>query len=398
MKTKFSRILIALLILTLCLVVLVACNTDEQSLDGMYIVTFDFNGGILDNSKARVPEISHAYKPNSLLIDISTYPGYKFTKDGFVFVGWFTKNGIEDDDWGTQWNVKSDRVTKDITLYAKWEKAIVYRFVIYLDVKDKNGDPIELGSYKVAEGEKFDDKFNYGKNISSYDRTFLDFYSDETLETKWDFNTPHPGGEKSFDVPVYVKSMKGVWTFVSTYEQLIANRGKNIWLTANIDCQGKELYLGDYNNTLYGGGFEGDDSVPEGGYSISNFTVKREGTNSVIKYAIFGTLGEKAKIENVQFKDMHISIVTTRTMNELQVAALAISAKDGCQIINVSVSGSYEADLSVISDSTLKTPEQKEAVLAQIQQALANITNALFTQNASIELNTFEAKIEQKQD
>lgn len=41
---------------------------------------------------------------------------------GYEFDGWWTKNGAEG-DWGRQWNFKEDKVTSDVTLYAKWNEA-----------------------------------------------------------------------------------------------------------------------------------------------------------------------------------------------------------------------------------------------------------------------------------
>lgn len=41
---------------------------------------------------------------------------------GYEFDGWWTKNGAEG-DWGRQWNFKEDKVTSDVTLYAKWNRA-----------------------------------------------------------------------------------------------------------------------------------------------------------------------------------------------------------------------------------------------------------------------------------
>ena len=41
---------------------------------------------------------------------------------GCEFDGWWTENGAEG-DWGRQWNFKEDKVTSDVTLYAKWNEA-----------------------------------------------------------------------------------------------------------------------------------------------------------------------------------------------------------------------------------------------------------------------------------
>ncbi|MCH5157398.1 MAG: InlB B-repeat-containing protein [Clostridiales bacterium] len=392
MKTKFSRILFVALILTLVLTVFAACNTGEQSLDGLVIVTFNFNGGNLDNSATIVYElIQHAYKPNSYLIDISHYRNYKLTKSGYVFDGWYTKNGIENDDWGTPWNFQTDRVTQDITLYAKWESEIVFSYTVYLDQVDSEGNLIKLGQYKVKKDDVFNDSRNYGTSLDKYERTFLDYYSDPELETKWDFTTKHPGGEQSLDIPVYVKSMAGVWTFVSTYEELVAAKSKNIWLTANIDCGGKELHLGDYNSTLYGGGFEEDGFAENEGFTISNFTVTNShNTTNRPQFAIFGELGAKAKIQNVHFADVHFEIQSWANSTEIRVAALAIQADAKCQITNVTVTGDY-----VIKWASNASDSLKQRTL----ETLANINSQPFYQaNSEVDSTSFEANIQPKQD
>ena len=393
MKRKFSSILVAALILTVLLSVFAACSTDEQSLDGMYKVKFDFNGGALRTSVTLIQdEVYQACKPNSRIIDISKYTGNKFTKDGYVFAGWFTKNGDTDGDWGKEWNFASDRVTQDVTLYAKWESEIVFSYTIYL-VGDDGAQTI-LGTYKVREGDVFDDKYGYGTNLVVHNRTFLGYYHDEKLTEEWGENDTftHPGGEESLDIPVYVKSMQGVWTFVSNYEELIAATGKNIWLTKSIDCGGQELSFGDYNNTLYGGGGSGleQETLADGEwYTISNFVVPNSGNARYPEYAIFGDLGESAKIEKVNFKDVIFVIKAASDTTRLNVASLAISAADGCKIINVTVTGSYQADLSALGNST----DRQKEILAQVKQAIEDIENALFTPNENIDLSTFTAVI-----
>ena len=392
MRTKFSRILCAVLMLTLMLAVFAACDTGEQSLDGLVIVTFNFNGGNLDNSSTKVYEkIQQAYKPNSYVIDISSFRNYKFAKPGYVFDGWYTKNGIENDDWGTQWNFKKDRVTQDINLYAKWESEIVFSYTLYLDQADEDGNPIKLGRYTVNKDDVLKDSRNYGTNLDKYERTFLGYYSDAALEHEWDFTFKHPGGEASVDVPVYVKSMEGVWTFVSNYDELVAAIGDNIWLTANIDCGGAELHLGDYNGTLYGGGFEEDGLAENDGFTISNFTVKNSHrTTNTPKFAIFGELGEKAKIQNVHFADVHFEIQSWANTTEIRIGALAIEADDKCVITNVTVTGDY-----VITWASNASESLKQRTL----ETIANVNSQPFYKaNETVKPNNFEANIQPKQD
>lgn len=394
MRTKFSRILIVALIVTVALCVLVACGSNEQSLDGLVIVTFDFNGGNLDNSATIVYDlIKHACKPNSLLINIATYQNYKLSKAGYVFEGWYTKNGTESGDWGKAWNFKTDRVTEDMTLYAKWETAIVFSYTLFLDVNDAQGNPIQLGQYKVKAGDVFKDSRNYGTRLDSYNRTFLGYYSDAERTKEWNFESiTHPGGEDSVDVPVYVKSMEGIWALVSTYDELKAATGKNIWLTQNIDCGGKELFFGDYSNTLQGNGFK-----------ISNFKVTNNHSNGLRpQFAIFGELGANAKIQNVTFDQVYFEIISEFNTYEIRTAALALSAEvkeskneDGeveyktCVIDNVTVNGTYSVNLTEFDEEY--TTEQK------LLEAIANITEPFYEPNDKVDTSTLTINIT-KQD
>ena len=385
MKTKFSRILVAVLILTLMLSVLAACGTDEVSLDGMCIVTFNFNGGGLRIIGRVDGEIYHAYEPGSLLIDISKYPGYELTKNGYVFVGWNTAK----DGSGDEWDFDNDRVKGNMTLYAQWEKEIVYRYVIYL-VGDE-GKLTEIDSYRVKEGDPFDGK--HGKNLSSHNRTFLGYYSDPDLQEghEWDENFKHPGGGENYDVPVYVKSTEGVWTFVSTYEELVKATG-NIYLLNDIDCEGRELYFGDFNKTLYGGGGRGfeNQQLAEGErYTISNFTVPNKGTSRRPYYTIFNKLGNEARIEKVNFTGAKFEITVASSTTDLIVSALAQSVDkpvvkkepDGkdieqkCVISDVTITGTYQVNLpdSINADRLAKVQEDIAKINSVSYEGIENI-------------------------
>ena len=73
-----------------------------------YTVTFNSNGGsnILSQS---IVENGYATKP--------TNP----TKSGYTFVGWYSNSALT-----TSWNFNTNKVTVNITLYAKWQEEIKY--------------------------------------------------------------------------------------------------------------------------------------------------------------------------------------------------------------------------------------------------------------------------------
>lgn len=338
MKNRLLFAFAVAFVVAVALLAFTACGSNEQSLDGMIIVTFQFNGGVLDTGSTNVTEkIFHAYYPNDYVIDISQK--FSFERDGYVFDGWY-----KDEQLTEEWKF-STPVTENATLYAKWKSKIVYSYTVYL--ADGDNEPRRLGRYEVEEGAVFSDTRNFGTALSALDKTFLGYYSDKALTAEWDTSFTHPGGEESLDVPVYVKAMDGVWTFVSDYDGLVnaVNSGANIWLTDNVDCQGNELFFGN-NRDEYASKING------GGYMVSNIKVKQEGTLQQPGYTLFGKLLSTASIVNVKFENVqfevnprYVSVVTV-----VKAAGLALSASDGCVIDNVSVTGTYVNNTSFSLD------------------------------------------------
>jgi len=80
--------------------VLVAC--DKSSSIKQYTITFDTNGGSLVESMT----IDHGSTlPNSIITE----------KEGYLFIGWYL-----DSELNNIWDLTTDSVTSDMTLYSKW--------------------------------------------------------------------------------------------------------------------------------------------------------------------------------------------------------------------------------------------------------------------------------------
>ncbi|MDD4422581.1 MAG: leucine-rich repeat protein, partial [Eubacteriales bacterium] len=73
-----------------------------------YTVTFESNGGSVVQSKTEIPY--------NTIIAAPTTP----TKTGFTLEGWYKES-----DLSNKWDFTVDKVTSDITLYAKWEISTV---------------------------------------------------------------------------------------------------------------------------------------------------------------------------------------------------------------------------------------------------------------------------------
>ena len=79
----FAIILAAVLTLTLS-----GCGRDEISLDGLYVTTFELEGGVLETPTSSVStKINFAYHPGTYVLDPCELNGYKLTRMGYDFTG-----------------------------------------------------------------------------------------------------------------------------------------------------------------------------------------------------------------------------------------------------------------------------------------------------------------------
>ena len=255
----------------------------------------------------------------------------------------------------------------------------MYSYTLYY--VDEKGNAVAFGTYRVEEGETFSDEvyhYTTGALSTTYNRTYLNdgFYKNKELTEEWDDSYTHPGGEQSLDIAVYVNSIPGKWKLVSSYEELKDAGNSNIWLMKNIDCGGEVLSLGsrgEFSATLEGNN-----------YTISNFTIANINSNTRnCQFAIFKTLGQGACIQNVSFTDVHFAIAVATDTSSVSVAALAITATDGCVVKGVSITGTFTVDSSKCNNQNVLN------ALGSIN----NIQNAFATVNSTIDLETFSANI-----
>ena len=85
-----------------------------------HTVTFDSNGGTAVESQ-QVVNSGYASEPSEP------------TKDGKVFIGWYTDPGLT-----TKFNFSSTPITSDITLYAKWEDKVVTQYITKIEINNFN--------------------------------------------------------------------------------------------------------------------------------------------------------------------------------------------------------------------------------------------------------------------
>lgn len=349
-------------------VILVACDEedDEDKPKYKYVVTFNYNVGNIVSSDD-VPEQHVGVSENAL---VGIRPGYigdsgKLTETqikGYYIEGWYlpkkdpTGNVLKDSDGfvtlaDKAWNFEEDRVSGDMTLYAKLLKQGSIIFVDRASGEEVggengviNGKPNSVCEQPVAALEP---------KKSGY--TFLKKYY-VSRESDEEFTWPYTFGTN--DIRVYVDFMEGEnYSFVKTEAEFVAamNSGNSIYLEADLDftgyvqdsdsAQGNDKVL--WRTGTFSGHFNGNN------HTISN--VHRDVTMTMAYYTdfggIFGTLTSRARVYDVEFKNItidHSVSMVPLTAKDAGVGVLAYAAREGAKITNVKIDGNiaYEPKYS----------------------------------------------------
>ncbi len=127
-----------------------------------YNVTFNSKGG--------------SYVPNQVLeCDNYVFQPDPPTKKGYVFAGWYTS-----ETYSTKWDFKNQKVSSDVTLYAKWNVENQYTITF-----DSMGGSF-VDSIVATAGESIS-KPNVTPTKTGY--TFAGWYEDQTYQKEYTFNT-----------------------------------------------------------------------------------------------------------------------------------------------------------------------------------------------------------------
>ena len=160
------------------------------------------------------------------------------------------------------------------------------------------------------------------------------------------------------DVPIYVTYIEGEWSLVRNYDDLYtAYRGnKNIYLLNDVDCEADTLYINSYS-----GIWEGNN------YTVKNFVVENYSSGTI---SMFGTLRDKAVLQNIKFADVTYRIKETASVR-IQIAVMAQNC-GAAKIHNVQIEGVAE---TLNKDVQLNNLVGDNIVIIYNQQENAEITD-----------------------
>ncbi len=175
-----------------------ASQIKEDTDTHVYTVTFD-----TDTENGGTAVESQKYLTGGKAVRPETDP----TRTGYYFDGWYTKDGSESTDWGTEYDFANSSVTADVTVYAKWTKGVNVTYSTGDSGAEVEGEMVRPGSTltqpeapkwsgHVFQGWYKDESCSEGQE---FDFTKDTISEDTTLYAKWEsgkvvtFNTGNGG-------------------------------------------------------------------------------------------------------------------------------------------------------------------------------------------------------------
>jgi uncharacterized repeat protein (TIGR02543 family) len=158
----------------------------------VYTVKFETNGGSPSPSAQKIASGARAVMPPA----VYNYPS--------GFVDWYKDAACTS---GNEWNFTTNKVTDNITLYAKWD---IPNFNVSFNTYDNNGTPVEFTEL-VPPNAKLVFQEEYIK-IDYPGHSFGGWYRESTFNTPWDFANDTVTGNISlwarWDIPAFIVSFE----------------------------------------------------------------------------------------------------------------------------------------------------------------------------------------------
>ena len=365
MQKRLMRYFLLCVFLACVLVALAGCGNGSRDFEGKVKVIYYLEGGIYQNCEQPIIQF-YAFDEDegNLIVDPSTLSGQAILRSGYTLEGWYTEKTGEGDgaSYSGKWDFESDTVPSDgITLYAKWKKNITYTYQIcYKDEQDQTVHT--LGSYEVSEGDTFNTYYATFYGSKRYGYTALEGIYDEN-DQPWDPSFKHPGGEVDTAVQVFLHYIEGEYALVDTARELLANKNKNIYLTADIDFEGQAFSgFGSYKGDIRGNGF-----------AIKNFTLSYDSSKSglisdsdlsteggLLCISLFSSL-KGATVSDLTFADFTVDIKAGYPGTKMIFVAPLAMKIENSTLTGVAISG------MTVTLSQLPTGFDKEEALVIVE-------------------------------
>ncbi len=387
MKQKFRNALFVLFCLTIA-IISTGCGTEatpyETNDAENYTVSvkYDANGGSFTTNTSVIVDsynISDMDKNANgnvelalLTPDNSLRGNDAFTavNNGYFLAGWYkNRTEISNNDgkavysYSEKWDFEKGRLEIDpsktysstepvVTLYAAWVPLFEIQF--YSVGSDEmlssiTFDPTNASEIKIPDWNKetgLMEMYRFPKKTGyTFDKVFYDKEGTKPLETETvehtgvvDYET---GTAKDSVMKLYIQWTEGEWYHIYTAEQFSenANVNGNYEIFADLDFEGEiwptAFIYGNFNGTINGNG-----------YTMKNISVVQT-NNSKVNAGLFGNMAETAKISDLTFQDVTVTIKAGTRVTGTRYGLFAGTISEKAQIEGVKIlNGTLEIDSS----------------------------------------------------
>lgn len=292
-------------------------------------------------TSTRMEERFFYVKPGSL-ISASAIQFAETTREGYTFNTFWTgeKDANGNVTYAKRWNFAEDRVTENITLYARW---------------------MENYSLIAHYGENFSQelKFTIPQNnegvaqpittlsFTTANITVLNIYENSnktnpiTISTASPYTAPCTPDNRV--AHIYVESLEGNWTIVREAKDFSIYQNSWLYLLTDLDFEGEEVTF----PAVFTGRIEGNN------HTVKNFKVhQQEGNRNDRYFGLFKEMRniveddkivESAQVRNIKFENVTFTAqLTNPTVNEYSAGVFAGRIDEETVIENVTVTGTFD--------------------------------------------------------
>ncbi len=342
MNQKIKAILVALMLAAV--LILAGCSQElspYQINDGeAYTVSvkFDANGGFFATNTSvivdtyNISEMKTDGSGNVLIPllepdnEVRGIDAYKATNPDHFLAGWYVQRTGEEGNYtyAQKWDFTADKLAVKadgtysaeepvLTLYAVWVPMFNIEFY---DLS--SGELLNTYTFNPTQGQEFKlphwdeetgaiEMYNFPKREGyTYKAAYYDAAGTQPVDEE---TLVHPGTvdaatglAQNATMQVYTDWIEGEWYQIYTAEQFLDNASVsgNYAIHADLDFAGEiwptSLMHGNFSGTIEGNGF-----------TFRNITVEQT-NNSKVNTGLFGTLTETAKITDVNFENVQLTI------------------------------------------------------------------------------------------
>lgn len=286
-------------------------------------VVFDLAGGKIGEREQSILQV----KDNSYLPEPGSTPLIAApVREGYTLNAYYRGEKDENGNitYGERWDFATDRVSSDITLYAKWNEN--YSLVVHY------GENFSLSkTFNVSQTSEGEAKPVTSLNLS--DVTVIAYYADKekTQPVTLPYTPPCTAEKPQCDI--YADTLAGNWKIVDSADDFSIYAATNVYLAADVDFGGEEISFPDtYSGKFYGNGFK-----------LSNFKVVRELKGKYdVSAGIFNELSDNAEIRDVTFENVVLEVsLTNPIVTDYYAGMLAGRAGENVALTNVTISGTF---------------------------------------------------------